>query len=1316
MAFNVRVGRAVLELTAEGASYDTAIDKAKQNARELGGEWKKAAADLRTFSSQYQAAARNVSSLTEQFQGDRIIAQANHITTAVKNIGGVTKLTAAEMARINTPLLEAIEKYRVLGQTAPKAMVDLEMATRRAEKPTSFLSTRIVALGAAIGTFGSQLAMSGVRALVSFGREAFEAAGRITDLADKTGLSMATIQRMEFVAKQTSTSLDAMTNAAFRLGVQISGGNASVKKGVEDLGLSFAEIQRLRPDEQFEAIVGALSKVENQQERNRIGVLLFGRQFGEIAAAVEQGYADIANAATVASDAQLRALDKAGDRWARFISNTKTNVAAFLGQMLLLQDEIAKVSKERGWMNGPPDDYGADYGRAYGEVVAEAQRRVAMGITNRRTQDIDLDAQSALAAAKGYETYAAQLKAVRAELAALLPSERAEIEAAQKLGVGAAELEAKYGLTTGALGLLNTQTKDYEQNLKKVLDKLGGSTLLTDAREYESALKSIGGAQNLTAEEGETYLKLLDAVIEKYRRLGPAGTAIVTHFTAVREQLSKTDAAALRYLENEKRTADAAAIVMEARDANARAYLASEQLKLDMMAAVDAAAMTHLENEKRTADGEALILQTRDSIANEFLQSELRRMEALKGTKLEDPFSKWAEQGKQQRARALEMWKGLGKQIENASLGRMGTLLFGNFGHDASGELKAAADKAHQEFLKIQRSGKATAEELTLAFERWREAEDRARLPFGQRWKTFMGGIKTTFVSVLDDMLQYFLSNFLKGIIKGLAGAKLGQQFASMFGGVGGGGGGISGIGGGVANQFAARGVSALIGGGGGGSLAAGTVSNGVLVGVGAGGGAGAAPAGAAGAGGGLGGSFLANPAFWTNPYTIAAIGGIILGTAIWKKGLFRGGWEGIEGNKRRDRHLLQWGPPGNGPESGRGQLAAFLAKKPGGEAILRDFSSGDKQRFESSQQTIVTLAAQAGKKNIKAFNVGTPALDFMNFGKRTPAELHGEEAVIPRGGGHRLAGEIARGLASIQIPRFLRARETRPVAAPSARGSLQMQRREPMSSGGAQMARRGPGLGRVGAFKTGTPDLDFVEFGARTPTELHGQEAVIPRGQGHRLAAEIARGLASLRLPTLRLPVMSLPGLGSSAAPQPDGQPSARNPQMVRHEGVLSQIVRTQAAIVPAMTSAVGGMFSLFGARSRDSEGSGGVVRHLIDAMEKRTDRDGPSLGRSALDRVVDGSDRGMGRFEAFVPTIVQGLQNDSRRELLTAPAGSSAPGSAQSRLGMAVHISMPVTIQGLLDTTNARVLFHEEIVPEFKRALAHATDGLGSAIKAVR
>lgn len=63
--------------------------------------------------------------------------------------------------------------------------------------------------------------------------------------------------------------------------------------------------------------------------------------------------------------------------------------------------------------------------------------------------------------------------------------------------------------------------------------------------------------------------------------------------------------------------------------------------------------------------------------------------------------------------------------------------------------------------------------------------------------------------------------------------------------------------------------------------------------------------------------------------------------------------------------------------------------------------------------------AAAAGFANvakIRASNAtsarfGTPALDFQNFGAESPATLHGNEAVIPQGSGHRLASEIARAL-----------------------------------------------------------------------------------------------------------------------------------------------------------------------------------------------------------------------------------------------------------------------------------------------------------------
>jgi hypothetical protein len=51
-------------------------------------------------------------------------------------------------------------------------------------------------------------------------------------------------------------------------------------------------------------------------------------------------------------------------------------------------------------------------------------------------------------------------------------------------------------------------------------------------------------------------------------------------------------------------------------------------------------------------------------------------------------------------------------------------------------------------------------------------------------------------------------------------------------------------------------------------------------------------------------------------------------------------------------------------------------------------------------------------KSSDAGFRMGTPDLDFLNFGPERMVPLHGEEAVIPRGAGkHELAGEIAEGL-----------------------------------------------------------------------------------------------------------------------------------------------------------------------------------------------------------------------------------------------------------------------------------------------------------------
>jgi len=50
----------------------------------------------------------------------------------------------------------------------------------------------------------------------------------------------------------------------------------------------------------------------------------------------------------------------------------------------------------------------------------------------------------------------------------------------------------------------------------------------------------------------------------------------------------------------------------------------------------------------------------------------------------------------------------------------------------------------------------------------------------------------------------------------------------------------------------------------------------------------------------------------------------------------------------------------------------------------------------------------------------------------------------------------------------------------------------------------------RIQSFNTGTPRLDFMNFGRETNAKLHGEEAVVPIRSGHRLAGEIATGLLS--------------------------------------------------------------------------------------------------------------------------------------------------------------------------------------------------------------
>lgn len=120
--------------------------------------------NLKELTGGIEVTTSNMKKMASSLDGGKLLQQAHNIVAAVNEIGGATKLTEAEKARLNATLQKAIEKYKTLGSEAPRAMHDLEEATRRVEPPLTLADK---AAGLLKSTFGQFTAANLVSQVVS---------------------------------------------------------------------------------------------------------------------------------------------------------------------------------------------------------------------------------------------------------------------------------------------------------------------------------------------------------------------------------------------------------------------------------------------------------------------------------------------------------------------------------------------------------------------------------------------------------------------------------------------------------------------------------------------------------------------------------------------------------------------------------------------------------------------------------------------------------------------------------------------------------------------------------------------------------------------------------------------------------------------------------------------------------------------------------------------------------------------------------------------------------------------------------------------
>ncbi|CAN5463391.1 hypothetical protein BH20VER3_BH20VER3_01000 [soil metagenome] len=229
------------------------------------------------------------------------------------------------------------------------------------------LASGLTKIKAQFSEFRSHL-NSSLGNLVAFGaieeglRRLIEKGSRISDLADRFGVSTEALQRFGNVAEQDGSSLEAVAKAFNRLTVAREDAQRGLKDAIDSfkgLGVTMEEIKNLSVEELFYKIGDAVANASDQSTAYANVTKLMGRSAGELIPTFQRGSAAIreqGQSLGVLSDETVRSLDKIGDE----LSALKNRLFVFGGALITF---FAKI--------------GSAIGETFGTAINTAERSVA---------------------------------------------------------------------------------------------------------------------------------------------------------------------------------------------------------------------------------------------------------------------------------------------------------------------------------------------------------------------------------------------------------------------------------------------------------------------------------------------------------------------------------------------------------------------------------------------------------------------------------------------------------------------------------------------------------------------------------------------------------------------------------------------------------------------------------------------------------------------------------------------------------------------------------------------------------------------------
>jgi hypothetical protein len=273
---------------------------------------KQSVSELDKLMGKASTVGQSLDKMTASFSGAKVIQDANLMTEAVFRIGGASTLTAAEQAKVNRVVTEAIAKYAALGQTAPPAMIALAEATKRVEPPTrkAFDATKL--LEGALGALGVSLSIGTITA---YAGELLRLGDQIQKVADRTGLTTAEVQKLQYAAGQSGNTIDDLTTADGQMQNRMD--DPAFETALRKIGVNFAQLRSANVYEQLQLISAGFQNVSDPALKAQIAMDLFGKAGIGALPTIKANMRELGEEAPVMSDRTIKSLDDIGDAWTR---------------------------------------------------------------------------------------------------------------------------------------------------------------------------------------------------------------------------------------------------------------------------------------------------------------------------------------------------------------------------------------------------------------------------------------------------------------------------------------------------------------------------------------------------------------------------------------------------------------------------------------------------------------------------------------------------------------------------------------------------------------------------------------------------------------------------------------------------------------------------------------------------------------------------------------------------------------------------------------------------------------------------------------